>query len=211
VPVPGGDPAAIPSLVALGLLALGWVAGSFPSAVLVGRAVGIDPRTAGEGNPGAANVGRLAGPRAGLAVLLLDAGKAILPALLGWAVAGYWGAVTAGVGAVAGSIRPVVPGWRGGRGVGAAAGAAIAINPAAAAVGLVAAGIGWLVLQRASRATAIGFVAYPVAWAALFVRDRDSLLAMAGCGLLYLVALGGWLATRGRPRPPQTGSGTIAR
>lgn len=137
-------------------------------------------------------------PRAGLAVLLLDAAKALLPALVGWAAAGYWGAVTGAVGAVAGAIRPVVPGWRGGRGVGAAVGAGIALNPVAAALGLVAAGTGWAVLRRASRATAVGFVAYPVAWAAIFVRDEESLLAFAGCGLLYLVTLAGWLATRGR-------------
>jgi len=198
MPIPGGDPADVAPLLALALLALGWVAGSLPSAVLVGRAAGIDPRTQGERNPGAANVWRLAGPRAGLAVLLLDVSKALLPALAGWAVAGYWGAVTAGVGAVAGAIRPVVPGWRGGRGVGAAVGAGLAMNPVAAAVGLVAAGAGWIVLRRASRATALGFLAYPVAWAALFVRDPESLLAFAGCGLLYLVTLAGWLSTRSR-------------
>jgi len=198
MPIPGGDPADVAPLLALALLALGWVAGSLPSAVLVGRAAGIDPRTQGERNPGAANVWRLAGPRAGLAVLLLDVSKALLPALAGWAVAGYWGAVTAGVGAVAGAIRPVVPGWRGGRGVGAAVGAGLAMNPVAAAVGLIAAGAGWLGFRRASRATALGFLAYPVAWAALFVRDPESLLAFAGCGLLYLVTLAGWLSTRSR-------------
>lgn len=198
MPIPGGDPADVAPLLALALLALGWVAGSLPSAVLVGRAAGVDPRTQGERNPGAANVWRLAGPRAGLAVLLLDVSKALLPALAGWAVAGYWGAVTAGVGAVAGAIQPVVPGWRGGRGVGAAVGAAVGLNPVAAAVGLTAAGAAWVVLRRASRATALGFLAYPVAWAALFVRDLESLLAFAGCGLLYLVTLTGWLSTRSR-------------
>ena len=198
MPVPGGDPLAVPPLLALALVAVGWVAGSFPSAVVVGRAIGIDPRTQGERNPGSANVWRLAGARAGLAVLLLDASKALLPALLGWALAGYWGAVTAGVGAVAGAIRPVVPGWRGGRGVGAAVGAAIGINPVAGAIGLIATGAGWLTFHRASRATVIGFVAYPIAWAAVFVRDAATLLAFAGCGFLYLVALAGWLATRNR-------------
>ncbi len=200
MPAPGGNPSAVPPLLALALLAVGWIAGSFPSAVLVGRAVGVDPRDQGERNPGSTNVWHLAGPRAGLAVLLLDIAKALLPALLGWALAGYWGAVAGGVGAVAGAIRPVVPGWRGGRGVGAAVGAAVGMNPVAAAAGLGAAGIGWAVLHRASRATAIGFVAYPLAWAALFVRDLETLLAFAGCGLLYLVTLAGWLATRNRGR-----------
>ena len=82
--------------------------------------------------------------------------------------------------------------------MGAAVGAAIGINPVAAGVGIAATGVGWAVLHRASRATAVGFVAYPVAWAAIFVRDAESLLAFAGCGLLYLVTLAGWLATRGR-------------
>ncbi len=200
MPGPGGDPSAVPLLTALALLAVGWVAGSFPSAVLVGRAVRVDPLAQGERNPGSTNVWRLAGPRAGLAVLLLDVAKALLPGLLGWAAAGYWGAVTAAVGAVAGSIRPVVPGWRGGRGIGSAVGAAIAINPAAAAVGLAAAGVGWAVLRRPSRAILVGFVAYPVAWTVLDVRDAGTLLALAGCGLLYLVTLGGWLATRHRGR-----------
>ena len=198
MPVPGGDPLAIPTLVALALLAAGWLAGSFPSAVIVGRAVGVDPRRQGERNPGSANVWRLAGPRAGLAVLLLDGSKALLPAVVGWLAAGYWGAVTAAVGAVAGAIRPVVPAWRGGRGTAAAAGAAIAVNPPAAAIALVATGAAWATLRRASRATAVGFIAYPVAWATLFVRDRDTLVALAGCGVLYLVALAGWLVTRNR-------------
>lgn len=198
MPAPGGDPLAVPPLLALALLAMGWIAGSFPSAVLVGHAAGIDPRTQGERNPGASNVWHLAGSGAGLAVLLLDAAKALLPALVGWAAAGYWGAVTGAVGAVAGAIRPVVPGWRGGRGLGAAVGAGVGINPVAAALGLVATGIGWAVLHRASRATVVGFVAYPIAWAAIFVRDAASLFAFAGCGLLYLVTLAGWLATRRR-------------
>jgi glycerol-3-phosphate acyltransferase PlsY len=200
VPAPGGDPTALPPLLALALVAIGWVAGSFPSAVLVGRTAGIDPRIDGEGNPGAGNVWRLAGPRAGLVVLVLDGLKAFLPAVLGWAVAGYWGAVAVSIGVVAGAVRPVVPGWQGGRGIGAAAGAAIALNPAAAAVGLLAAAAGWIATRRASRATAIGFVAYPFAWAVLFVRDAETLLAFAGCGLLYLVTLAGWLKTGGRGR-----------
>ncbi len=198
--MPGGDPAVLTPVAAAALLAIGWAAGSFPSAMIVGRAVGVDPRTSGEGNPGAANLWRLAGPGPGSVVLVLDASKALLPGLLGWMAAGYWGAVAAAVGAVAGSIRPVVPRWRGGRGIGAAVGAAIVLNPPAAAVGLGATAAGWVTLRRAGAATALGFVAYPAAWIAISVRDRTTLLALAGCGLVYLVTLAGWLATRSRRR-----------
>jgi glycerol-3-phosphate acyltransferase PlsY len=198
--IPGGDPAAVSLGAALALFAVGWVSGSLPSAILVGRLMGVDPSREGEGNPGAANVWRLAGPWAGLTVLAMDAGKAFVPAALGWAVAGYWGAVAAAVGAVGGAIRPIVPAWRGGRGVAAAAGASIALNPAAAVFGLLAAGGGWVVGRRAGLATALGFIVYPVAWAILFIRDSSTLLALAGCGLLYTAALAGWLATRERGR-----------
>ncbi|MDE2290925.1 MAG: glycerol-3-phosphate acyltransferase, partial [Elusimicrobia bacterium] len=58
------------------LIAAGYVSGGVPSGWLISRASrGIDIREHGSGNPGAANVFRVVGPRAGLATLVLDAGK----------------------------------------------------------------------------------------------------------------------------------------
>ena len=197
LPFPSGWPT-LPLGVAVALLALGWVCGSFPSAVVVGRAVGIDVLRDGEGNPGSANVWHLAGPGAGMAVLLLDLLRAIVPGLVGWAVGGYWGAVFGALGAVIGSVRPLIPGLRGGRGVGTAAGAGLIIEPVAGIVGFVAAILAYAVVRRAPVATAVGFVAYPVAWLVLGVRSIDTLVPMAGAGLIALVAAGRWAATRRR-------------
>ena len=52
------------------LLAVGgYLLGSFPTAVLVAGRRGVDPTAGGSGNPGATNVYRLAGRRAGAAVI----------------------------------------------------------------------------------------------------------------------------------------------
>ena len=69
------------------LLALGlaYLAGSFPSAYLAGRAIkGVDLRTMGSGNLGATNVYRNLGAPAAIAVLLLDALKGALPVVVRW-------------------------------------------------------------------------------------------------------------------------------
>lgn len=187
----------LPAGVVLGLVAVGWLCGSFPSAVVVGRIVGVDVLRQGEGNPGSANVWHLAGPVAGAAVLLLDLARGVVPGLVGWVVGGYWGAVFGGLGGVLGSVRPLIPGMRGGRGVGTAAGALAVIEPVAAAVGFVAALVTYGAVRRAPTATAVGFVAYPVAWIVLGVRSVDTLVPMAGAGLIALVAAGRWAVTRG--------------
>jgi glycerol-3-phosphate acyltransferase PlsY len=200
-PFPSGWPT-LPLGVALALVALGWICGSFPSAVIVGRAVGIDVLHDGEGNPGSANVWHLAGPVPGMAVLLLDLARAVVPGLAGWVVGGYWGAVFGALGAVIGSVRPLIPGMRGGRGVGTAAGAGLVIEPVAGLVGFAAAIVAFAVVRRAPVATAVGFVAYPVAWVILGVRSLDTLVPMAGAGLIAIVAAGRWAAPRARDRRP---------
>ena len=62
-------------LLALGVIAAYFV-GTFPTAQLVARLVGAgDPTTQGSGNPGASNVYRTAGKRAGVLVGVIDALK----------------------------------------------------------------------------------------------------------------------------------------
>src|SRR3954466_15954966 len=83
-----------------------WLLGTFPSAQLVARAHGRDVLTEGSGNPGASNVARLMGWRAGLAVLLIDIAKGAGSAGVGLAVAGRPGAWLLGFAAVVGHTFP---------------------------------------------------------------------------------------------------------
>ncbi len=53
-------------------------------------------------------------------------------------------------------------------------------------------------MRRAPVATAVGFIAYPIAWIVLGVRSVETLIPMAGAGLIALVALARWATTRRR-------------
>lgn len=191
-------PEDVPLIMSAGLLAVGYVFGSLPGSMLVGRLVGIDPAAQGERNPGSANIWKLAGPGPGIAALLLDLGRAVLPALIGLAVAGWWGAWTAGIGAVVGSMRPVWPALRGGRGVAAGIGVALVLNPPAFTVAFGTGVLVYLVGRQRAPAITAGIAVYPFAFALLSVRTAAELLALAGVGGLYLVLVGGFWLTRRR-------------
>jgi glycerol-3-phosphate acyltransferase PlsY len=147
------------------LTPVAWLLGTFPSALLVARARGTDILHEGSGNPGASNVARLLGWRAGLMVLLLDFAKGAAAAGAGLAVDGRAGAAMLGVAAVVGHTFPLYR--KGGKGVAAAAGALVVLYPLIV-VGL---GVVWVliarVLRKASLASLLTTLAFPIAVAAM--------------------------------------------
>lgn len=126
--------------------ALCYLIGAFPSAVVLGRLFrGVDVRKHGSGNAGGTNAWRVLGWKIGLPVMLLDVAKGVLCAVgvsrlpLGAVpVDTQTLAVLCGVVAVIGHVFPVYIGFRGGKGVGTAAGmlAATAPIPVAFALGI---------------------------------------------------------------------------
>ncbi|HEU5081866.1 MAG TPA: glycerol-3-phosphate acyltransferase [Acidimicrobiales bacterium] len=155
------------AVAAAAVVLAGYALGTFPTAVLVGRRRGFDPTAAGSGNPGASNVTRIGGARAGALVLLGDAGKGALAAGLGYVVDGRTLAWFAGAAAVAGHLWPVTRRFRGGKGVATAAGVGSVCAPLAA----VAMGLVFAALVKLSGRAAVGSIAiaalFPVAVAAL--------------------------------------------
>jgi acyl phosphate:glycerol-3-phosphate acyltransferase len=119
---------------------LAYLIGSIPSAIWIGKIFhGIDIREHGSGNAGATNVIRVLGYKAGIPVLLFDVFK-------GWAAVQLsflfpsglvnpetlvYIRISLSLAAVLGHIFPVYAGFRGGKGVGTIAGAAIALYPLA--------------------------------------------------------------------------------
>jgi len=141
-----------------------YLAGNFPTAVLVGRRLGTDPRQEGSGNPGASNVYRLLGARAGLVVLLADAAKGAIPVAVALAVLGRSEAHAVWLAAVVGHVWPVIgrlwPSARGGgKGVATAGGGGLVLHPllGLACIGLF---VGFVGLARAA---AVGSLAVAVA------------------------------------------------
>ena len=154
----------------------GYLLGCFPTAALVGRRSGHDPHAEGSGNPGATNVYRVAGAKAGVLVLLGD--------MLKGAVAGALGVVP-GAAAVLGHVLPVGRWGRGGKGVATAAGMAAVASPWVALV----AGLVWLaaavVGRRASLASMLAMAALPVGSAGVG-RSWAEVGALAGVAVLVV-------------------------
>ena len=121
---------------AFAVVAGAYLLGTFPTAILVGRSTGHDPTTEGSGNPGASNVYRTSGRRAGATVLVGDLLKGAIPAVVGWLVGGRPLGAAAWVAAVLGHVYPATRRFRGGKGVATAGGGVIVLFPVAAVLAL---------------------------------------------------------------------------
>jgi len=125
--------------VVLGLAAvIGYLIGSVPVALGVGRAHGVDLRTVGDGNPGAWNAMEQLGGRAAAPVFIGDGLKGLAAGLAGLALAGLPGAYLGVGGAMVGHALPMFAGFRGGKSVMTFVGGAFVLAPPAALVCLAA-------------------------------------------------------------------------
>ncbi len=125
------------AVVEVALVVAAYFVGTFPTAILVGRRRGLDPTQAGSGNPGATNIHRLAGKKAGAVVLAIDLAKGALPAAVGLAVGGRPLGYACWVAAVLGHVFPVTRRFRGGKGVATGGGGIIVLLPLIAVICLV--------------------------------------------------------------------------
>jgi glycerol-3-phosphate acyltransferase PlsY len=154
-----------------------YLAGSFPSAWLAGRAMGVDLGKAGSGNYGATNVFRNLGPAPAVAVLVVDVGKGFLPVYLLprlWPATGVdpmvQGVLLAAA-AVLGHVYSVFLGFRGGKGIGTAAGAYLALAPWA----ILAAAAVWATIVAATRLVSLASLAGAIAlFVVVAVTDHGS-------------------------------------
>ena len=142
-------------LAVAGCVAGAYLLGTFPSARLAARHEGVDPTAAGSGNPGATNVYRTAGRRAGALTLAGDLFKGAAAAGVGWAVGGHGLGVACGVAAVAGHVAPLTRRLQGGKGVATGAGMALVLFPLPALVS----GAAFAVVTGLSRRVSLGSMA----------------------------------------------------
>jgi acyl phosphate:glycerol-3-phosphate acyltransferase len=136
-----------------------YFVGTFPTAQLVGSRLGVDPTRSGSGNPGATNVYRTAGRRAGVLALLGDVAKGVVPTAIGYVVDGRPLAVACWIAAVLGHVYPITRGLRGGKGVATAGGGALVLYPAVAVVLILI----FASVVRATRTASLGSLAMAIA------------------------------------------------
>jgi glycerol-3-phosphate acyltransferase PlsY len=157
----------------------GYLLGSLPFGYLVARARGVDIFKAGSGNPGATNVKRVLGSKAGNAVYVLDALKGAGAA--GWPLvwclavrpADYPGGndfYAASILGVAGLVAAVLGHWfscftrlKGGKGVATASGGLLVLMPLPGLIAIVVWIITFSVSRYVSLASIFGALSVPAA------------------------------------------------
>ena len=146
--------------------AISYLVGAIPTSYLAARyGAGINLREHGSKNLGATNVYRVLGWKYAIPVGLVDVAKGVVPVAAFAPLAGIqpWVPVLFGVAAVVGHVYSVFVGFKGGKGVATAAGAVLALSPAALGMAAVV----WVLVLAAtgyvSAASMLGAVFFPVA------------------------------------------------
>ncbi len=148
-------------------VALAYLFGSTPFAFLLTRSRGLDLRSVGSRNVGAANVLRTAGVAPAVIVMVLDAAKGAVAVIVANLLTGDMNVVVAaGLAAIVGHIYPVWLRFRGGKGVATAAGVFGMLAPFATAVAAIVFVAAVFVTRFISAGSIAGAVALPVAMAA---------------------------------------------
>jgi glycerol-3-phosphate acyltransferase PlsY len=160
---------------------VGYLVGMISTATLAARRRGIDLRAVGSGNPGATNVGRALGRRAGAVVAVVDVLKGLLPAA-GFGAVDHRAGLVAGVAAVLGHVTSPLLRGRGGRGVATAAGAILGSHPLWAVPVLLV----WVVVVLLARWVALASVAAALTVVVVALVAREDL---PWAGVLALVVL----------------------
>ena len=147
-------------LIIIGLIA--YALGNINPSIIIGKIKGIDIRKEGSGNAGMTNTIRVMGMGAGITVFIVDVLKAFIAVKIGISMGGKYGAMAAFACVILGHCFPAAFGFKGGKGVASAFGAALALNWASALTAILIAGVLFGITRRMSVASLGAALAYPV-------------------------------------------------
>ncbi len=164
-------------------LVASYLCGSIATSIWVGRWVyGLDVREHGSGNAGATNVYRVLGWRPALFVVIVDVAKGWAPTWLAVLVFSEMPPVrlvslqiAIGVSAILGHVWTVFAGFRGGKGVGTAAGVLLALFPIAVPICILVFGLVVWRTGLVSLASITAVCCFPIVLAVLQVYFGQSI------------------------------------
>ncbi|MBC2604355.1 glycerol-3-phosphate 1-O-acyltransferase PlsY [Puniceicoccus vermicola] len=137
---------------------LGYLIGSLSFAVWIAKSRGVDILKEGSGNPGATNVKRVLGKKAGNTVFFLDFLKGCVAVGLGLWIVGDPGGIAGAVGAVLGHSASIFIRFRGGKGVAVTMGALLVLMPITLLTGLVI----WVITFKVSRYVSLASILFAI-------------------------------------------------
>lgn len=145
---------------------VGYFLGAIPFAVVVARAHGVDILKAGSGNPGATNVKRVVGRKAGNLVFFLDVLKGFTATVTPYLWAGFFSlqgnmtveylTILGLLGAIIGHSFSIFLGGRGGKGVAVTIGGLSALIPIPLLLGLLV----WVICFYTTRFVSLASLAF---------------------------------------------------
>ncbi len=140
-------------LMTLGLMVVGYLAGSIPFSFLVAKARGVDLRKVGSGNVGGSNVWRNVGFGAFLVAVTGDLLKGTLVTLAAIYLASLPPAavVLVGIAAILGHTFSLFLSFKGGKAVATSGGVLLALSPLLVGIALV----GWIITFAISRISSV--------------------------------------------------------
>jgi glycerol-3-phosphate acyltransferase PlsY len=184
-------------LSALAAVVVAYLIGSIDFAIFISRLHGVNIRSHGSGNPGAANVFRVMGVVPGVMVLLGDLLKGVVAAVLGAWAAGTvnpdqvidpvnsWMVTLAGAAAVVGHCYPAFHRFKGGKGVATMFGAMLFVLPLVTVVMAVL----WAAVARIAKFPAAGSTASAVLYLPIAFWQGMRFPAMLWLVLIVVVIL----------------------
>ena len=157
-------------LTIITIIVLSYLAGSIPTSIICSKLFkGIDIRDYGSGNAGGTNAMRVLGWKIGSLVMLIDIGKGIFATLVISQIridpvnlSPNLIQIIAGMSAILGHIWTIFAGFKGGKGVGTAAGMLFALYPIAGVVCVAIFATVLLTTRYVSLSSMSAAVAFPV-------------------------------------------------
>jgi len=153
------------------IIILSYLAGSIPTSIIFSKLLrGIDIRDHGSGNAGGTNAIRVLGWKIGSTVMIIDIGKGVLATLLisqiridPISLNPDLIQIIAGLSAILGHIWTIFAGFKGGKGVGTAAGMLFSLYPVAGLICLAIFGLVLLLTKTVSLSSMSAAISLPIA------------------------------------------------
>ena len=152
---------------------ISYLIGAIPFSFIIGKANGHDVRKEGSNNPGASNVLRLCGKKAGILAYFCDIGKGIIAVLIPSFILNGQNniLIVCGVASIIGHVFSIFLGFKGGKGVATSAGTMFMLAPVSLIITMIFFFIGLFASKKTvAIGSTVGAIMFPIVLTVLYFK-----------------------------------------
>lgn len=152
---------------------ISYFIGAIPFSFIIGKANGHDVRKEGSKNPGASNVLRVCGKKAGIIAYCCDIGKGMIAVLIpSFILKGYGDIlIICAIASIIGHVFSIFLGFKGGKGVATSAGSMFMLAPISLSITMIFFFIGLFISKKTvAIGSTIGALAFPIVLTVLYFK-----------------------------------------